>query len=245
MRMRKKKNLDRRMDACGALLISQPEALKGSWRTSLGASEDAVLNLEIGCGKGSFITEMARQNPNQLFLAVERVESVLLMAMEKVKAAELRNVRFLSTDAFLLGDVFAKDEVSRIYLNFSDPWPPRRQHKRRLTHPTFLAVYDGFLEPYGEICFKSDNRRLFEDSVCYFSQAGFGLFDVTFDLHKTDTPNVMTEYERNFSEQGFPIYRLVAKRMLPGVARTDMRVKDEPDASEEDDACNADCAEAL
>lgn len=242
MRMRKKKNLDRRMDACGALLMTQPEALKGLWRQTLGLSPETPLNLEIGCGKGSFITEMARQNPDQLFLAVERVESVLLMAMEKVKAAGLTNVRFLSTDAILLGEVFARDEVNRIYLNFSDPWPPRRQHKRRLTHPFFLAVYDSFLEPYGEICFKSDNRRLFEDSVCYFSQFGFGLFDVTFDLHKTDTPNVMTEYERNFSEQGFPIYRLVARRMLPGVARTDIRAKDE--AEPEDDEPAGDGTEA-
>ncbi len=234
MRMRKKKNLGRRMDACGELLIVQPEALKGRWRQSFGAGPETVLNLEIGCGKGSFVTEMARQNPEQLFLAVERVESVLLMAMEKVREAGLHNVRFLSADAAQLGQVFAENEVSRIYLNFSDPWPPKRQHKRRLTHPVFLAVYDGFLAPYGEICFKSDNRRLFEDSVCYFSQYGFGLFDVTFDLHQTDTPNVMTEYERNFSEKGFPIYRLVARRMLPGVLPTDMRPKDQPGSAEAD-----------
>ena len=99
MRMRKKKNLDRRMDACGELLIVQPEALKGRWRQSFGAGPETVLNLEIGCGKGSFVTEMARQNPEQLFLAVERVESVLLMAMEKVREAGLHNVRFLSADA--------------------------------------------------------------------------------------------------------------------------------------------------
>lgn len=234
MRMRKKKNLGRRMDACGELLIVQPKALKGRWRQSFAAGPETVLNLEIGCGKGSFVTEMARQNPEQLFLAVERVESVLLMAMEKVREAGLHNVRFLSADAAQLGQVFAENEVSRIYLNFSDPWPPKRQHKRRLTHPVFLAVYDGFLAPYGEICFKSDNRRLFEDSVCYFSQYGFGLFDVTFDLHQTDTPNVMTEYERNFSEKGFPIYRLVARRMLPGVLPTDMRPKDQPGSAEAD-----------
>ncbi len=223
MRMRKKKNLDVRMEACGALLIPQPETLRGAWRSVFGVDASAVLNLEIGCGKGSFVVEMARQNPEQCFVAIERVESVVLLAMEKARDAGVQNVRFISADANLLGEIFSQGEVSRIYLNFSDPWPPKRQHKRRLTHPRLLAVYDGILDKTGEICFKTDNRGLFEDSICYFSQYGFGLFDVTFDLHATETPNVMTEYERNFSSKGFPIYRLVAKKMGEGVKMTDMR----------------------
>lgn len=223
MRMRKKKNLDVRMEACGELLVSRPEELRGTWRKVFGAGKDAVLDLEIGCGKGSFVVEMARQHPEECFVAIERVESVVLLAMEKARDAGVTNVRFISADANLLGEIFSPGEVSRIYLNFSDPWPPKRQHKRRLTHPRLLAVYDGILSPVGEICFKTDNRCLFEDSICYFSQYGFGLFDVTFDLHATDTPNVMTEYERNFSSKGFPIYRLVAKKMGEGVKMTDMR----------------------
>lgn len=211
------------MEACAHWLIPRPEDLRGRWRESLGESGEAVLNLEIGCGKGSFIVEMARQNPRECYVAVERVESVLLLAMEKARDAGVENLRFLSADAALLGQCFAGGEVSRIYLNFSDPWPPKRQHKRRLTHPRLLAVYDGILHPAGELCFKTDNRGLFEDSICYFSQYGFGLFDVTFDLHGTDTPNVMTEYEQSFSSKGFPIYRLVARRMGKGVEMTDMR----------------------
>lgn len=234
MRMRKKKNLEPRMGRCDEWLVAQPEALRGKWREQLGADASAVLNLEIGCGKGSFIVEMARQNPEQIFLAVERVESVLLLAMEKARQAEIRNLFFLDADASGLGQVFAPAEIDRLYLNFSDPWPPKRQHKRRLTHPRLLAVYDSFLKPEGEICFKTDNKGLFEDSICYFSQYGYGLFAVTFDLHQTDTPNVMTEYERNFSAKGFPIYRLVAKRMLPGTKMTDVRqayLKEMPSAA--------------
>lgn len=229
MRMRKKKNLLPRMAACAGVQVQQPEELRGAWRARFGAAEDAVLNVEIGCGKGGFILEMARQNPAQLFLAIERVESVLLVAMEKAQKAELDNLLFLSYDAARLGQVFAPGEVDRIYLNFSDPWPPKGQHKRRLTHPAFLEVYRSFLKDEGEICFKTDNRSLFEHSICYFSQFGYGLFDVTFDLHATDTPNVMTEYERNFSMQGLPIYRLVARKMLPGTPRTDVRPPREPE----------------
>ena len=160
---------------------------------------------------------------DQLFVAVERVESVLLVAMEKAQKEELDNLLFISYDASRLDLVFDKDEADRIYLNFSDPWPPKGQHKRRLTHPAFLTVYRRFLKDRGEICFKTDNRPLFEHSICYFSQFGYGLFDVTFDLHSTDTPNVMTEYERNFSLQGMPIYRLVARRMFPDTPMTDVR----------------------
>ena len=138
MRMRKKKNLLPRMAACAGVQVQQPEELRGAWRARFGAAEDAVLNVEIGCGKGGFILEMARQNPAQLFLAIERVESVLLVAMEKAQKAELDNLLFLSYDAARLGQVFAPGEVDRIYLNFSDPWPPKGQHKRRLTHPAFL-----------------------------------------------------------------------------------------------------------
>lgn len=212
MRMRKKKNLEPRMAACGDYLVQKPEEVRGLWRQRFGAGTGTVLNLEIGCGKGGFVTEMARQNPEQLFLAVEKVEDALVLALEKARELELKNVLFLSYDAAQLGEVLAEGEVDRLYLNFSDPWPPKNRHKRRLTHFNFLRVYDGFLKRAGEICFKTDNRGLFEDSVGYFSQFGYGLYDVTFDLHSTDTPNVMTEYEQRFSQQGYPIYRLVARR---------------------------------
>ena len=233
MRMRKKKNLTGRMAACESVQVLNPEDLRGKWREHFEVDADTVLNVEIGCGKGGFILKMAQQNPDQLFVAIERVESVLLIAMEKAQKEELDNLLFISYDAARLEDVFAPGEADRIYLNFSDPWPPKRQHKRRLTHPAFLSVYEKFLKEEGEICFKTDNRPLFEHSICYFSQFGFGLFDVTFDLHATDTPNVMTEYERNFSLQGLPIYRLVARKMLPDTPRTDVRRFHEPEEAED------------
>ena len=227
MRIRKKKWAAPELALC-PYYIEHADTMTGKWHSAF-ADNSRPLHLELGCGKGGFILEMARQNSAQLFLAIERVESVLLVAMEKAQKAELDNLLFLSYDAARLGQVFAPGEVDRIYLNFSDPWPPKGQHKRRLTHPAFLEVYRSFLKDEGEICFKTDNRPLFEHSICYFSQFGYGLFDVTFDLHATDTPNVMTEYERNFSMQGLPIYRLVARKMLPGTPRTDVRPPREPE----------------
>lgn len=213
MRMRKKKNLEPRMAACGQWLEQDPQSWRGRWnRRAEGAS---TVELEIGCGKGAFVTQMAQQHPDRLFVAVERVESALVVALEKAKAAGLTNVVFLSANAEHLAEVFAPGEVSRIYLNFSDPWPNKKQNKRRLTHENFLKIYQSFLREDGEICFKTDNRRLFEDSLCYFSQFGYALYEVTFDLHSTETPNVMTEYETNFSQQGMPIYRCVARRRHP------------------------------
>ena len=212
MRMRKKKNLTGRMAACEDVQVLNPEELRGKWREHFECTPDTVLNVEIGC---------------------ERVESVLLVAMEKAQKEELDNLLFISYDAARLDLVFAPDEADRIYLNFSDPWPPKGQHKRRLTHPAFLSVYQRFLKEEGEICFKTDNRPLFEHSICYLSQFGYGLFDVTFNLHATDTPNVMTEYERNFSLQGMPIYRLVARKMLPDTPMTDVRKIGQYDSKEE------------
>ena len=236
MRMRKKKNLTGRMEACCDVQVLNPEELRGTWRAHFEAQADTVLNVEIGCGKGGFLVQMDKQNPDQLFVAVERVESVLLVAMEKAQKEELDNLLFISYDASRLDLVFAPDEADRIYLNFSDPWPPKGQHKRRLTHPAFLSVYERFLKETGEICFKTDNRPLFEHSICYLSQFGFGLFDVTFNLHATDTPNVMTEYERNFTLQGLPIYRLVARKMLPDTSRTDVRKIGQYNREEEETA---------
>lgn len=204
------------MAACENWLIHEPETLRGVWRARFKKDESAVLELEIGCGKGAFITEMARQNPEKCFIAIERVPSVLLTALEKAKAEQIPNLLMLGFDAIHLEDIFAEQEIDRMYINFCDPWLPKKQNKRRLTFSTYLKLYESFLKPEGEICFKTDNRRLFEDSLCYFSQSGWGLYDVTFDLHHTDTPNIVTEYERNFSNQGYPIYRCVAKKNNQG-----------------------------
>ncbi len=134
----------------------------------------------------------------------------LVVAAEKAIAAGLTNIRFLDVDAVNLPDFFENGELDRIYLNFSDPWPKKKQWKRRLTYRTFLALYWDALKEDGAIFQKTDNQKLFEFSLNEFSDVGYRLKHITFDLHATDTPNVMTEYETRFSEMGMPIYRVEA-----------------------------------
>ncbi len=210
MRMRRKKNLDARLAACADYLISDGATLKGKWRDRFSAQGE--LYVEIGCGKGRFIIEHAKQYPDRLFVAVEREQNVLVMAVEHAISENLSNLLFLDCDAALLGDVFAPDEVQGIYLNFSDPWPPKKQWKRRLTHSSFLSVYESFLTEGGCIVMKTDNKPLFEFSLCEFSRFGFVLSEVSLDLHATDIPNIMTEYEQNFASCGISICRCVAQK---------------------------------
>ncbi len=212
MRMRKKKNLGPRLARCAPVLVSGPQAYRGRWRELFGS--DAPLRLEIGCGKGRFALETARREPGVNLVAVEREEGALVMAAEKAMEAQLPNLRFLSFDAAQLGDVFAPGEVDLIYLNFSDPWPPNRQRKRRLTWRAFLAVYDSILSEVGALFFKTDNQRLFEWSLGEICQYGWLLQNISLDLHQSGLDNVMTEYEEKFSAQGSRIYRLEARRRL-------------------------------
>ncbi|NBH80143.1 tRNA (guanosine(46)-N7)-methyltransferase TrmB [Clostridiaceae bacterium] len=212
MRMRKKKNLGPRLARCAPVLVSDPQAYRGRWRELFGS--DAPLRLEIGCGKGRFALETARREPGVNLVAVEREEGALVMAAEKAMEAQLPNLRFLSFDAAQLGDVFAPGEVDLIYLNFSDPWPPNRQRKRRLTWRAFLAVYDSILSEDGALFFKTDNQRLFEWSLGEICQYGWLLQNISLDLHQSGLDNVMTEYEEKFSAQGSRIYRLEARRRL-------------------------------
>ncbi len=202
MRMRHKKHERERMEAVGQYLVTEPAAL----------SDRAPLHLEIGCGKGGFITETARRNPDVQFLAVEKVASVLVLAMEKAAAAELSNVQFFSGDVMRLADFPLAGKCDRIYLNFSDPWPRPKHAKRRLTAPSFLALYKQLLKKNGEIVMKTDNVPLFDYSLSTLPENGFTLSRVTRDLHAENDPeNVVTEYEANFSSQGVPICRLVAR----------------------------------
>lgn len=206
MRMRKKKNLDARLENCAAVLVSEPARLRGAWRRLFG--NDNPVYLEIGCGKGRFILESAARNPSINFIAVERENGALIMATEKAMALGLKNLRFISIDAASLCDIFADGEISRIYLNFSDPWPPNRQRKRRLTHANFLALYDRVLEKCGQLHFKTDNQRLFEWSLEEICAYGWLMQNISLDLHRSDFDNIMTEYEERFSSQGFRIYRV-------------------------------------
>ena len=212
MRMRKKKNLDVRLARCAPVMVDDPRAWRGRWNELFG--NDHPIRLEIGCGKGRFILETARRNPDVNFVAIEREEGALIMATEKAMDAALPNLRFLSFDAAALGEIFAPGEVSLIYLNFSDPWPPNRQRKRRLTWRAFLAVYDQILSDDGAIFFKTDNQRLLEWSLGELCQNGWLLQNISLDLHNSDYDNIMTEYEEKFSAQGYRIYRLEARKRI-------------------------------
>ncbi len=215
MRMRKKKNLDTRLAACAAVMIQNPMDFQDKWFEVFGNHNP--LHLEIGCGKGRFIIEMAKRYPEVNFVAVEREEGALIMATEQALALQLPNLRFLSIDAADLAAVFAAGEIARIYLNFSDPWPPNRQRRRRLTHADYLDVYDKILKQDGDVCFKTDNQRLFEWSLASICEYGWLIQNISLDLHHSALAdeNIMTEYEEKFSAQGYRIYRLEARRRLP------------------------------
>ncbi len=208
MRMRKKPNLIPRMERCADVLLDEPEALRGRWLETFPGYR--ALHLEIGCGKGRFTADTAEQNPDIFLAAIEKVPDAMVVGMERVTARGLQNVRFLDRDAANLLDLFAPGEVSRIYINFPDPWKKSRQHKRRLTHPAFLARYARLLPVGGEIWFKSDNDPLFAWSVEQFQNAGWALRELTRDLHANGPVGVMTDYEARFREQGVTINRCVA-----------------------------------
>lgn len=209
MRMRKKKNCAARIERCGDIRITDPEAHKGKWREVFG--NDNPIHVEIGCGKGSFVVGMAKMYPDVNFIAIEKVEDVIVMAMEKAIENEVKNVRFMDLDAERIEDFFEKGEIERIYLNFSDPWKKSKQAKRRLTHKSFLDRYKKVLNSGDYIWFKTDNRKLFEFSLNSFCAEGFKLQNITLDLHDSGFEgNVITEYEQKFVDLGQPIYRLEA-----------------------------------
>ena len=211
MRMRKKKNLIPRMERCAACHVQDGFSMRGHWRERLmpGARE---LRVELGCGKGRFTVETARQNPEVLFIAIEKVPDALVVAMERAMDLGLKNVFFVVGDAALLPDYFAPDEVDRVYINFCDPWPSNRHAKRRLTHRDFLNIYRQVLRTGGEIHFKTDNRPLFEFSLLEFPRAGYALSEVTRNLHENGPRGVMTDYEAKFFAQGLPIHRCVGTK---------------------------------
>lgn len=208
MRMRKKKNLHPRMEACEALWVRDPFAQKGHWQELM--PEAKAIHLELGCGKGRFTAETAKKNPDVLFIAVEKVPDAMVVAMERCKAERLTNVFFIDGDAALLPDMFDAESIDRIYINFCDPWPKSNQKKRRLTHGNFLKQYRKVLKPAGQIHFKTDNDKLFLWSLEEIPQFGFTLSEVTTDLHKNGPVGVMTDYEAKFHELGKNINRLVA-----------------------------------
>ena len=209
MRMRKKKHRDERLDNCSDLII--PDITKYSSDIKAVFADDKPLHMEIGCGKGAFILETARRNPDINFIAVEKNLNVLVLAAEKVKNAGLTNVRFVAGDVNIIRDFETSTKCDIIYINFCDPWPKNGYRKRRLTHEYHLVIWEKLLKENGEIHFKTDNRGLFEFSLNSFSDYDMKLKNITLDLHNSSFEgNVMTEYEKLFSEKGQPIYRCEA-----------------------------------
>lgn len=210
MRMRKKPNLIPRMERCAQVAEETPEENFGRWLAAFPGYD--MLHLELGCGKGRFTADMAGQNPNILFAAVEKVPDAMVVGMERVFDRGLPNVRFIDRDAAELEELFAPGEIARIYINFPDPWRKTRQFKRRLTAPSFLDIYLKLLAPGGEVWFKTDNVPLFEWSLEQFAENGWALHDVTRDLHADGPQGVMTDYEAKFYAEGVKINRLAAVR---------------------------------
>ena len=211
MRMRRKKHREQRLDNCSDYIISNITDYKNDIK-SICPNKRKPLHIEIGCGKGSFVCGMAKLLPNVNFLAIEKNSDVLLMAAEKIKNENLKNVKFVRGDAAFLNEFDSKTKCDRIYINFCDPWHKSGHKKRRLTYKTFLEMYKKLLKRGGELHFKTDNAPLFEFSLNSFADFGLRLKNITLDLHKSGFENnVVTEYEKAFSDKGQPIYRCEAK----------------------------------
>lgn len=195
------------------LVVHEPEITKGKWKDVFGNTHD--LHIEIGMGKGKFLHTLAGKNPEINYIGIEKYSSVLLRALQKMEAEPLPNLLFIRMDAEEITEVFDREEVSRIYLNFSDPWPKDRHAKRRLPSREYLARYDQILKKDGVIEFKTDNKDLFEFALEELPFAGWKIVRKTFDLHhdaEMMEGNVMTEYEEKFSSKGNPICKYIIKR---------------------------------
>lgn len=210
MRIRNRKGAADYLAENPQYVILNPEDSKGKWCQVFGNNNP--IHIEVGSGKGRFVTGMAAQSPDINYVGIDIQLSVLAYALDKVLDSGLPNIKLLRVDGSSLTNYFEKGEVDLMYLNFSDPWPKTRHEKRRLTYKTFLETYQQILPAGGEIHFKTDNRGLFEYSLASLSQYGMTLQQVWLDLHASDYEgNVMTEYEEKFSKKGQPIYRLEAK----------------------------------
>ncbi len=199
--------------ADNVMAINEPTVLKGKWKEEFG--NDNPIRIEIGMGKGKFITTLAQENPDINYVGIEKYSSVLIRAIERCQDIEVPNLRFIRMDAEYICDVFENEEVDRIYLNFSDPWPKDRHAKRRLTSKQFFDRYNDILKKDGLVEFKTDNDLLFQFSLEQVPEAGWNLVEQTWDLHNDEKlvkGNVMTEYEEKFSSMGNPIHKLIANR---------------------------------
>lgn len=204
MRLRNIKNADEIINSCN-YVVKFPEIYKGKWRELFGDYKD--LKIEIGMGKGDFIIEMARRNPETAFIGMEKYSSVMVKAIEKLKDEKLENLKLVLFDAKNIVEIFAENELSGIYLNFSDPWPKAKHAKRRLTSYVYLSMYSKILDDSAYIIQKTDNNALFEYSYESFLENGYECVEKNEDLHNSIlvNDNVCTEYERKFSFKGVQI----------------------------------------
>ena len=215
MRARKKYWADNELEK-NDLIVENGAESKGRWEQVFDNKNPVFV--EIGCGKGGFIVETAKRNPNINFIGLEREKMIIISGARQIREAnengeKINNVRFVRFDATNLSEIFEIGEIGRIYLNFSDPWHRKRKWaKRRLTHRNFLDNYKKLLSGDKEIHMKTDNRILFEFSLNEFAAMGWGLQNISLDLHNSEfaADNVVTEYEAKFSAKGFPIFRLEA-----------------------------------
>ena len=211
MRLRKVKDALIKLQA-SRYFINDPASLKGNWRSVF--NNENPIHIEIGCGKGKFISELASINPNINYIAIEKFDSVLLRTAEKLEEMELNNLKIVLIDADKLTDYFNEKEIDLIYINFSDPWPKFGHRKRRLTYKTFLDSYKFILKDDGAVYQKTDNRKLFEFSLESFNENNWLISNISLDLHKdTEIFNITTEFEEKWSILG-PIYRLEARKRV-------------------------------
>ncbi len=221
MRMRRKHNLDERLEQVKDYILERTIEDR-NMKTSVEIKDyldygkifgnDNPVELEIGCGKGRFINEMAKRHPDTNFIAIEMLSNVIIDACEKAKKENLKNLKFMILRAECLPSYIPEHSLRRIYINFPTPLPQKGYEKQRLTNRKFLSMYKTLLAKGGDIYHKTDNRGMFEFSVCEFSQSGFGLKDVTLDLLNSPLAenNIMTEHEKKYSDMLMPIYKLTA-----------------------------------
>ena len=208
MRLRNVRGADEVIQNC-PYVIKNIESYKGKYKTIF--NNDNPVHIEIGMGKGNFIIGMAKQNPNINFIGIEKYDSVLVRALEKLDD-DIPNLKFIRMDATEIENVFYK-EIDTIYLNFSDPWPKNRHEHRRLSSNVFLKRYDSLFEKEKNIILKTDNRKLFEFSVISFTNYGYKIEEISLDLYNDDIKeNVQTEYEKKFHDKRFPIYKIIVKK---------------------------------
>lgn len=257
MRLRGKRTSREEIARQTDLVVLNPSEWKGRWREFFG--NDRPIHVELGMGKGKFISELSAMNPGINYIGIDMYDGLIHKATAKARSARgdrgeggTPNLALVVFNIEHIDEVFAEDEVERIYLNFSDPWPKKRHHRRRLTHPNFLRKYMAFLNGRGEIHFKTDSVMLFEFSLNAFADMGLRMRSLSLDLHR-DGPapdNVMTEYEKKFMEQGMRIHRvevLVGREALAGHERHALdRYADKPgraDPSDADDEAGESAAE--